>query len=343
MEVVDKAVSWLLQAHPWWANCLLQLKLVETNQYSTAATDGVRLYYNPDFFQKLTFKEVVAVLAHEVAHCVLLHVPRRGPRQRYRWNVAADMSANALLVEDGFTLPAGTVPPGDLSKTTEQNYHNLPDMPDVVISLDVLDPSNSCDSTPEELEARWREIRSMLAGIEPGSIKRALDVATTKKVDWKQVLWRFASQSKKDPDTTWRRPSRRHGFPGRLKIPEPLLAVCIDVSGSISDEDLKEVIGQIDLLRQFYSKCILIFCDAAVSNVIELENYDPFPDSVTGGGGTDFNPALEKAVTFNPDCILYFTDGYAPDPNPVNIPVLWILPTGNPSPTWGEAVFVGDK
>jgi len=48
---------------------------------------------------------------------------------------------------------------------------------------------------------------------------------------------------------------------------------------------------------------------------------------VTGRGGTDFNEPIDYAnKEYHPDCLIYFTDGYASNPkNKCNCPILWIL------------------
>jgi predicted metal-dependent peptidase len=69
------------------------------------ATDGVSLYFNPEFVEKLSSAELIGTLAHEVMHPALQHHIRRGGRNPRRWNVACDYAINPMLFDAGLTLP----------------------------------------------------------------------------------------------------------------------------------------------------------------------------------------------------------------------------------------------
>ena len=73
------------------------------------ATDGSRIVYNPAFVDELKPAELEGTLAHEVLHCALGHQCRRGERDPRLWNEAADLAINPILLENGFTLPAGAL------------------------------------------------------------------------------------------------------------------------------------------------------------------------------------------------------------------------------------------
>ena len=73
------------------------------------ATDGVSLYYNPDFVETLNAATLAGTLAHEVMHPALHHHVRRSGRDPKRWNVACDFAINPLLVDAGLSLPDGVL------------------------------------------------------------------------------------------------------------------------------------------------------------------------------------------------------------------------------------------
>ncbi len=62
----------------------------------------------------------------------------------------------------------------------------------------------------------------------------------------------------------------------------------------------------------------------------------------TGGGGTDFAPAIEAAKEFEPDCIIYLTDGECDSFGDTSVPVLWglTIKNNNFKPPFGEAIFM---
>jgi predicted metal-dependent peptidase len=66
----------------------------------TAAVDGRNLYFNTQFFNAMSNKEIEFVIAHEILHCVFDHLGRREGRDPVLYNIAADYIVNNLLVRD---------------------------------------------------------------------------------------------------------------------------------------------------------------------------------------------------------------------------------------------------
>ena len=100
--IIDKIIVarvGLLLRHPFFGNMATRLKIEEASEWCmTAATDGRHLYFNREFFDKLTVKEVEFVVAHEILHNVFEHMLREEGRDRAIWNAAADYSVNGQLV-----------------------------------------------------------------------------------------------------------------------------------------------------------------------------------------------------------------------------------------------------
>ena len=71
-----------------------------TNWCSTAATDGRHLYYNRDFFENKSAKEIEFIVAHEIFHNVFEHMLRSEGRKHNVWNAACDYCVNGQLVRD---------------------------------------------------------------------------------------------------------------------------------------------------------------------------------------------------------------------------------------------------
>ena len=83
-EVEDKIIVarvGLLLRHPFFGNMATRLKIKSCDTWCpTAATDGRHLYYNTQFFNELTEKQIEFVIAHEILHCVYDHMSRRDDR-----------------------------------------------------------------------------------------------------------------------------------------------------------------------------------------------------------------------------------------------------------------------
>ena len=68
---IQKARTTLLLDHPFFGSLLFRLKGRENRSIPTMATDGVSLYYNPEFVDTLNSATLAGVLAHEVMHPAL--------------------------------------------------------------------------------------------------------------------------------------------------------------------------------------------------------------------------------------------------------------------------------
>jgi predicted metal-dependent peptidase len=103
--------AWLVFHAPFMASLAMHLEIVPVVdcRLPTAATDGTRVFVNPYFLFGLSDEERVFVLAHEVWHCALLHMTRRGDREPLLWNLAIDHEVNALLQDEGLTMPGDAV------------------------------------------------------------------------------------------------------------------------------------------------------------------------------------------------------------------------------------------
>lgn len=91
---IRKARTALLLDHPFFGSLLFRLKGRESQSIKTMATDGVSLYYNPEFVGTLNSATLCGVLAHEVMHPELHHHVRRSGRDPRRWNQACDYAIN---------------------------------------------------------------------------------------------------------------------------------------------------------------------------------------------------------------------------------------------------------
>ena len=142
---VQKARTALLLDHPFFGSLLFRLKGHESRSIKTMATDGVSLYWNPEFVETLNAATLAGTLAHEVMHPALHHHTRRSGRDPQRWNMACDYAINPLLVDTGLNLPDGILLDDRFrGMSAEQIYNLLETEPD---------PDQDSGSEDEESES----------------------------------------------------------------------------------------------------------------------------------------------------------------------------------------------
>ncbi len=147
------------------------------------------------------------------------------------------------------------------------------------------------------------------------------------QVNWKRVIRLFTERSSRTfLYNTMKRPSKRYGITPGIKIRKrkKILAV-IDTSGSIIEEEVKEFFNELYFLWKQKAEILVLECDMEIRNTYFYRGITPH--IVSGGGGTSFEAPINYANTkYNPDAILYFTDGYAEIPYTISQkPILWLI------------------
>lgn len=341
-DKIERCGAQMLLRYPWWASLFLNLYRVETTavDIDTMATDGTHLFFNPKFTESLTDKECIGVLMHETAHCALLHCYRRKYREPERWNVACDKAVNAVLVAANIALPKECVPPGPLGKLAEELYEEITSEEMALYSRDVLEPGSMNVAGEKTMsEKDWRDAIAGSYALMPDFIARTVEEATAPRKDWKEELARFVHSTCKSDTRTWARQSRRvQGLPGWSREIESNIVVVLDTSGSITGPILNAFAAECrDIISLNGISAVIMSADAKVHQVIQPG--EPFPTEFKGGGGTNFIPALKAAENYQPNCVIYLTDGDGAYPKTSQLPLLWALTKPHKVP-FGEKILL---
>jgi len=208
----------------------------------------------------------------------------------------------------------------------------------------------------EDLQGQWQRHmtaaaqRAREAGKLSGALARLCEQALAPQVSWRAALAHHLSQTARD-DYSWQRPSRRSsGAAG-----EPLFAslrshsgdiyVALDTSGSISEADLAQFVGELNAIKGTLPVRLTLFaCDAQLAPDAPwvTEPWEEFrlPRVFAGGGGTAFAPVFDwiARAGVQPDALVYFTDAQGDmGRTPPNYPVLWLV-KGQACVPWGRRI-----
>jgi len=359
-----KAKTSLILEHPFIGTIALNMPFVFDESIPTAATNGKRVAFNPEFVDSLTDEEVKFLVAHECMHPMLEHNYRRGERQPRRWNMAADYVINKLLIDDNIgRMPKVGLHDPNIYKagggTSEGIYNILPEQDEDSGADGLMDNCEDGDGGPAEQgqqQAEWKVKVAQAAqaakmmGKMSANMQRLVDQVLTPKVDWRDVLQRFLVKARTD-QRSFSRFNRRFIAQG-LYLPSVSgeqmgeIVFAVDCSGSINQDTINQFAAEISIVKDdlMPARIHVLYFDSDVSHVESYEQHDDLDIKPHGGGGTDFAPVFEKIIELglDPVAIVFLTDlcchsfGNQPD-----APVLWVTTDPGKAP-WGEVVEMGD-
>lgn len=123
-----KARERVARRNVFFASILYNARLVERDVsqggHPTMATDGINVYFHPEFVKK-NDQYIEGVLLHEVLHCALDHGSRRQHRDHRVWNIACDYAINPLVVSVYKLPPEGLMDPKFNDLSAEAIYTKL--------------------------------------------------------------------------------------------------------------------------------------------------------------------------------------------------------------------------
>lgn len=163
--------------------------------------------------------------------------------------------------------------------------------------------------------------------------------ANEPKISYKEIIRRF----KKSVDSYARvnsrlKVNRRYDlvFPGHRRFLKTRVIFAIDVSGSMSNEDIAEGFAVLNKILK-HAEVIYVLFDTEIKMIETKLKKAKKTFKVCGRGGTDFNEVLHYADEIKCDGIVVFTDGCASAPKQPKAKVLWLTHTKgyNPPVDWG--------
>ena len=167
------------------------------------------------------------------------------------------------------------------------------------------------------------EMSSKSAGTGSSRLEVFVKELLKSRIDWRKLLKRYCV-SLHNSDMSFSRPDKRFSYqsaiyPGQVETDESYLKdikIAIDTSMSVSDTDLKYILGQInDIIKQYKTTAELICWDADVQSTYSMSDViDIYKHGLLGRGGTDagsiFRYFDSKKCKVAPKLTLVFTDGY---------------------------------
>jgi predicted metal-dependent peptidase len=307
-----------------------------------------------------TIDKVVFGFAHEVLHCIYDHVGRTAGRDKTLSNIAQDYVINADLVQHKIGQKIDEIDIVHDMKyygwSYEQVYEelmknatkiNIQDLAEMLLD-DHLEEGEGGEGKDgdqdgdvskkrpvlskeqkERLKDEFREaVLQAAQGAKPGSlpagVQRLVQNLTAPKMDWRSLITMKVPSLAKN-DYSYQRPNKKYQYSG-IVMPglqrEEAIDVCIaiDTSGSISQQQLEEILSEVVGLMDMYAEFTLRIWQFDT----QVYGYETFSKDtagdlmryeIKGGGGTSFqaNWDFMKNEGIEPKLFIMFTDGESYD------------------------------
>lgn len=179
------------------------------------------------------------------------------------------------------------------------------------------------------------------AGTLGHDMELVLEALFSNRLPWEHLLLEYVTEHFADysycpPDYSqvglklWRQGGRQIYVP-RITGTNLRIALGVDTSGSVSEDELRKIVGQAeDIVTAFDNVEITVYMfDTEVKkefllsahNLCEIQN-------MVGRGGTDFRPVIEKAAASDQQLLVIFTDSFGPYPSVLPaMDLLWVMTT----------------
>jgi len=336
----------------------------------TAATDGWNVAYNPKFIEEHMphDPELRFLVLHEATHKAYRHMAvwkalhEENPQLA---NIAADYFVNLVLhdTDDGegfIKMPKVGVPvePKYRSWSVQMVYADLKKQMEEQGEggeggegggMDEHDwEGNEANGDPAKEQEQANEIqralrqgeimRKKLAGKGAGQSDGVFGDLLSPKIDWKQVLREFITETCAGRDeSSWRKPNRRYlgmdiYMPSMVGTTMTELVIGFDTSGSIfGGDEMTRFVSEIKTIIEDVkpTKVHVIYWDTAVAGHQTFEDgqFAVQDLKIKGGGGTDGSVLFDylRNKNINPQAIVQFTDGYVGDWGRSDVPTLWAI------------------
>ena len=373
MYDIDSLKRKMLIKYPFFGSTITNVEYQELLDIDTAATDGNKIYYNPEFLGGLTIEEQIFILAHEVCHIAFNHISRRKDKDKNLWNIATDAVINQLLKKDGLKMLDGLIDiPEAIDYDAETYYEKLlqeqkenpnfdrkagNDSHEMWENTDIKENGKTDTSEKEddisEKDAfkKNRELKKK----QLEDLKRSLikDTVTSNEfnmsnvgsasslIDWRYILKETINY---DVDWSYKNATIENGvITANLEDKAlPVTEILLDTSGSINEDLLRTFLRECKNILK-YSKVLVGCFDTIFYGFKELRTEQDIDNMrFVGGGGTNFDVAV-NAFSRRSENKIIFTDGEARMPiTPVN--AVWIV-LGNRkiNPKGGKVIYINEE
>lgn len=308
--------------------------------------NGFKMFFNPILFLNNSKREMGALFKHEIYHIMFNHYVRekelKDSYSKEAVNIAMDISINQFIkhlpmeckridsVKMEYNIELKEDMPleyyakeidSSIKKRENKNKDKKKDSDNIKREYDTESAHDMWENINIDME-RARELtkKTAISSIKDNAPKNILDIISAYKekevVNWQECLKRMLPTVKSGYKKTIVRRDRRQ--PNRLDLRGSLrdtikeIIVAIDISASMSDEEIHKIMVEIlAITRSKVNKIKIIECDDEIRRVYDIKSPKDIVKRSRKSGATRFSPVFEyiNDNRLSDRVLIYFTDG----------------------------------
>ena len=293
------------------------------------------IYFNPIIFLSLDMKQMESTIKHEILHILSLHL-LRGKELKNKYstlaiNIAMDVVVNQYLnylppyattlqwLNSNYNLKLEPYESFEYYLEKIQTELDLQEVDENGEEVDNHENENiETEYNPEHTHDIWEEsdeidektlkeftekfVTLSQKGEIPNYLGGLISALKNSKgeLPWnlylKKLMGTVESNRKKTITRRNRRQPNRLDLRGELRGHKAEIAVAIDTSGSISDEEFKQAIKEVlQIVKNYNHEITIIECDNEIRRAYKVKSVKDIKERINIRGGTKFNPVFEYA------------------------------------------------
>ena len=305
------------------------------------------MYFNPIIFLELNMKQMETTIKHEILHVISQHLIRakelKGKYSTLALNISMDMVVNQYLdylppysitleyINNKYDMKLEPYKTFEYYLEKVQTELDLQEENDegeevdsnenVIVDFDPERTHDMWEESDEVDEKTLNEFTEKFAdsaqkGKNPNYIDAMIKSLKNRngELPWnlflKKLMGTIEANKKKTVTRRNRRQPSRLDLRGELRGHKAEIAVAIDISGSISDEEFKQAIKEVlAIVKSHNQEITIIECDKEIRRAYKVKSPRDVQERIATGGGTKFSPVFEYANNKKINLLIYFTDG----------------------------------
>ncbi|GAA0714536.1 VWA-like domain-containing protein [Paraclostridium ghonii] len=326
------------------------------------------IYFNPLIFLSLNMRQMESTIKHEILHVVSMHLLRSKKLQGNYSTLAINMAMDIVVNKFLNNLPpySNTLESVNVKYSLNLEPYETFEyyVENIQTELNLMekdeegeeDDSNKNEGIETEYNQEhthdiWEEsddidentfkeftgkfINTSQKGKIPDYLGDIISALKNSKgeLPWnlylKKLMGTVESNKKKTITRRNRRQPNRLDLRGELRGHKAEIAVALDISGSISDEEFKQAIKEVlNIVKNYNQEITIIECDNEIKRVYKVKSEKDIKDRLKIRGGTKFSPVFNYANNKKINLLVYFTDGKGEDRLqvvPRGYKILWVI------------------